>query len=206
MRLAQLKRRKAGKARRNVKHPKRRTIARGLGSSIAKPQQQLDRHTEKSIKTSKELGSVLQAMMKDALKLGKAKFGSLMHYDADTLYPAVELDLPEALAEFRRRRGPFRPSPGSPFHRAIKTRRFMQTDAAQDPMNMPAKLAQARSYIAIPMTKGKEVVGIIAIYRLELRPFTDKQVQALTKLASRAVAATENGGLRSELRHRPATR
>ena len=201
-----MKRRKAGKARRNVKRPKRLTTARRLDRLVAKPQQQLDRHAEKSIKTSKELASVLQAMMKDALKLGKAKFGSLMHYDADTLCPAVELDLPEALAEFRRRRGPFRPSPGSPFHRAIKTKRFMQTDAGQDPMNMPAKLAQARSYIAIPMTNGKEVVGVIAIYRQELRPFTDKQVQALTKLASRAVAAIENGGRRGELRHPPPTR
>src|SRR5262249_18704302 len=59
-----------------------------------------------------------------------------------------------------------------------------------------------RSYVAVPMLKDQEVLGVIAIYRDEVKPFSDKQVSLLSNFASQAVIAIENVRLLTELRAR----
>jgi GAF domain-containing protein len=150
------------------------------------------------------LEPVLETLLENAVRLCGANRGSVYRFDGDVLRHAISCNVPPETAEFFDR-NPIAPGRHSVAARAALERRTQHIpDILTDPDYTfgVRQVEPIRTALAVPMMKGDDLLGVFTIWKLEVQPFSDRQIEMVTTFADQAVIAIENVRLFQELERR----
>jgi two-component system, NtrC family, sensor kinase len=156
-----------------------------------------------------DLEPVFQTMLEKAVRICDAKFGSFYLHDEGRLRLVAAHEAPEFLEA--RGSGPIQPAPGGVLDVVMRTKRTVhipdlaatRSYAERHPRMVEAvEIGGIRTVVAVPMLKNDDLIGVVAVHRREVRPFTNEQIALVQNFAAQAVIAIENARLLNELRRR----